>query len=188
VTGVATLQPVETTIRVMRELFPQAKRVGIIWNPAEACSEACTYKARDAVKKYNFDLQEINVNSTSEVLDALRSLLNRKIDLFLTSGDNTVIMALESVAEILKEHKIPYFTNTPSDVDRGAFVSIGADYNEVGRETARMAERVINGEDPKNIPINNYVPEKMAVNLFLAEEYGIKIPETLLKKAVYVKR
>ena len=62
VTGVATLQPVETTIRVMRELFPQAKRIGIIWNPAEACSEACTYKARDAVKKYNFDLQEINVN------------------------------------------------------------------------------------------------------------------------------
>ena len=188
VTGVATFQPVETTIRVMRKLFPQAKRVGIIWNPAEACSEACTYKARDAVKKYNFDLQEINVNSTSEVLDALRSLLNRKIDLFLTSGDNTVIMALESVAEILKEHKIPYFTNTPSDVDRGAFVSIGADYNEVGKETARMAERVISGENPKSIPINNYVPEKIAVNLSLAGEYGIKIPETLLKKAAYVKR
>ena len=188
VTGVATLQPVETTIRVMREIFPQAKRLGIIWNPAEACSEACTYKARNAVKKYKFDLQETNVNSTSEVLDALRSLLNRNIDLFLTSGDNTVIMALESVAEILKEHRIPYFTNTPSDVDRGAFVSIGADYNEVGRETARMAERVINGENPRSIPINNYVPEKMAINLLLAGEYGIKIPETMLKKAAYIKR
>jgi len=188
VTGVATLQPVETTIRVMRELFPQAKKVGIIWNPAEACSEACTYKVRDAVKKYSFALQEINVDSTSEVLDALKSLLNRRIDLFLTSGDNTVIMALESVAKLLKEHKIPYFTNVPSDVDRGAFVSIGADYNEVGKETARMAERVISGENPQGIPIKNYVPEKMAVNLSLAGEYGIKIPEPLLKKAAYIKR
>jgi putative ABC transport system permease protein len=58
----------------------------------------------------------------------------------------------------------------------------------VGRETARLAERVIDGENPKSIPINNYVPEKMAVNLSLAGEYGIKIPETLLKKAAYVKR
>jgi putative ABC transport system permease protein len=188
VTGVATFQPVETTFRVMREIFPQAKKIGIIWNPAEACSEACTYKARDAAKKYNFVLQEINVNSTSEVLDALNSLLNKKIDLFLTSGDNTVIMALESIAAILKKHRIPYFTNTPSDVDHGAFFSIGADYTEVGKETARMAERVINGENPATIPINNYVPEKIAVNASLAKEYGITIPETVLKKASYVKR
>ena len=186
ITGVATLQPVEATISSMRELFPESRRIGIIWNPAEACSEACTFKARDTARKYNFELLEATVTSTSEVTDALKSLLNKKIDLFLTSGDNTVIMALETIAEILKQHKIPYFTNDPSDIERGAFISIGADYYQVGVETAKMAQRVINGEDPEDIPIKEFVPEKMYINLSLARLYGLDIPEEFLKKAARV--
>jgi len=187
-TGVATLQPVESTIEIMRELFPEAKKIGIVWNPAEACSEACTYKARNAAEEFNFELLEANVSSTSEVLDALRSLISKNIDLFLTSGDNTVNMALETIAGTLKESKIPYFTNVPLDAEKGSFVSIGADYYEVGKETARMAVRVINGEDPKHIPIKNFAPETMWINLQLAELYGIKVPERILNKAVKVVR
>jgi len=187
-TGVATLQPVATTIKVMRELFPKAKRIGIVWNPSEACSEACTYKAREAARKYNFELVEITVSSTGEVLDAVQTAISKKVDLFLTSGDNTVITALQSVAGVLKRHCIPYFTNTPMDVELGSLVSIGADYAEVGKATALMAERVINGENPKNIPINDYVPEKMYVNRALAKEYGISLPDAFLKRATWVKR
>ena len=187
-TGVATLQPVETTIKIMREIFPEAKRIGIVWNTAEACSEACTYKAREAVKKYGFELLEANVSSTAEVLDALRSLIARDIDIFITSGDNTVLMALGTIAKILNQQKIPYFTNGPTDVQRGAFLSIGADYYEVGRETARLAIRVINGERPRDIPIENYAPETMYINLALAQKYGITIPENIVKKAAKIVR
>ncbi len=187
ITGVATLQPVEATIKVMRELFPQAKKIGYVWNPAEACSEACTYKARDAVKETNFELIEVSVSSTNEVMDAVNALLNREIDLFLTSGDNTVMLALETIAQTLQKKQIPYFTNNPSDIEHGAFLSIGADYYEVGQETARMAIRVIEGESPKEISINNFVPEKMYVNKALAEEYGIQLPEDFLKRAAQVK-
>ncbi len=183
ITGVATFQPVGSTIKIMREVFPKARRIGIVWNPAEACSEACTFKAREAAKAGGFELVEATVASTGEVMDAVNSLVAKKIDLFLTSGDNTVNMALDSIAETLHRHRIPYFTNTPKDVDRGAFISLGADYDEVGRETARTAIRVIRGEDPKTIPINDYVPEKMTVNTNLVKEYGVKVPESVLLKA-----
>ncbi len=188
ITGVATFQPVETTIKVMRELFPAARRIGVVWNPAEACSEACTYKAREAAKKYNFELVEATISSTGEVKDAVQSLLNKRIDLFLTSGDNTVILALETIAGILRQHKIPYFTNTLSDVQHGAFITVGADYYEVGIETAKMAERVIKGEYPKDMPIYDFVPEKIGLNLALAREYGITISEAFRKKASVIKQ
>ena len=188
VTGVATLQPVEATIRVMRELFPHAKRIGIVWNPAEASSEACTYKARDAVKQTGFELIEVSVSSTSEVMDAVNALINRGIDLFLTSGDNTVIQAFQPIVQKLRKHRIPYFTNNPPDVDLGSFVSIGADYYEVGQKTAGMAMRVINGEAPKTIPIYNFSPAKMFVNLALAKQYGIELSEGFLKRAAKVKQ
>lgn len=186
-TGVATFQPVRTLLQTMRELFPQARRIGIVWNPGEACSEACTLKAREAAAEFNFALIEATVTSTSEVLDAVRMIMNKKIDLFITSGDNTVILAGDMIAAALRQARIPYCTNAPADIDRGAFLCVGADYVEVGRETAKMALRVIAGEKPKDIPINDCVPEKMAVNRGLAREYGIELPESVLKRSARVK-
>ena len=187
VTGAATFQPVADTIKLMREIFPNAKRIGVVWNPAEACSEACVYKARDAVKLYNFTLVEKNVSSTSEVMDALKSVASENIDLFITMGDNTVNLALSTIADYLRQRKIPYFTNTFSDVDQGAFITLGADYSEVGRETARIASKVIHGADPKDVPINNFVPKKMGVNRELIQEYGLSIPEEFIKRAAKIK-
>jgi putative tryptophan/tyrosine transport system permease protein len=188
ITGIATFQPVEITVKAMRAVFPGAKRVGIIWNPSEANSEACTQVAREMAKKYGFELVERTVTSTDEVKDALAALLNKDIDLFFTSGDTTVTLAVQTIANILKERKIPYFTNDPTDVGHGAFLSIGADYYEVGVETAKVAERVIRGEQPRDIPIRNFVPEKIGVNAGLAALYGVAIPDSLLKKAAIVKR
>ena len=188
ITGLATFQPVESAVRAMRVIFPKAKRIGLVWNPSEANSEACTLKARDAAKKFNFELVEKTVGRTDEVKDALSALLNTGIDLFFTSGDNTVILASATVARILESHKIPYFTNDPADIERGAFFSIGADYHSVGVETAKMAIRVIEGEAPKEIPIREFVPETIGLSLKLAGDYGVTIPETYLKKASVVKR
>ena len=188
ITGVATFQPVESAVSAMRELFPEAKRIGLLWNPSEANSEACTLKAREAAKKFNFELVEKTVGRTDEVKDALAALLHTGIDLFFTSGDNTVILASATLAQILREQKIPYFTNDPADIDRGAFFSIGADYYSVGVETAKMAIRVIEGESPKDIPIREFVPETIGVSLKLADLYGVRIPDAYLANAAVIRR
>ena len=188
IAGVATFQPVESTISAMRAIFPKAKRIGLVWNPSEANSEACTLKARAAARKYHFELVERTVTRTDEVKDAAMAVINAGVDLFFTSGDNTVILTQATVAQIMQDHNIPYFTNDPSDIERGGFFSIGADYYQVGVETAKMAARVINGEDPKNIPIREFVPEAVGVSLKLAARYGVTIPDDLMKKATVVKR
>lgn len=188
ITGVATFQPVESAISAMRMIFPNARRIGLVWNPSEANSEACTLKARAAARKYKFELIERTVSRTDEVKDAVVALTGSGIDLFFTSGDNTVILTQATVAQILQEHKIPYFTNDPSDIERGAFFSIGADYYQVGVETAKTAARVINGEAPKDIPIREYVPEVIGIHQGLVLRYGVAIPDALRKKATVVKR
>jgi putative ABC transport system permease protein len=187
-TGVATFQPVEEYFKIMRELLPHATRVGIIWNPSEACSEACTIKARAAAQQYGFELIEANVTSTTEVMDALHSILDRRIDIFLTSGDNTVLMAVESIAEVLRKYKIPYFGNSPSDIERGCLIAVGADYYEVGRAVAKVMEKVIAGTPPKNIPIQDCVPIQIGLNLPLAKEFGLNLPESFLKRVAIIRR
>ena len=182
ISGVATFQPVESTIKLIRQVFPKAKKIGIVWNPSEACSFACTGKAREACKQYGFELVEANVTSTSETGDALNSVLEKGIDVFLTSGDNTVILSIPTIAKKLQELKIPYFTNAYSDVDKGVFMSLGADYYQVGIEAAKMIKKVIEGEDIAKLPIRDFVPERMNINLDLVKKYKIKIPDDVMKK------
>jgi putative ABC transport system permease protein len=182
ITGVATFQPVESTIKLMREVFPKAKKIGLVWNSSEACSFACTQIARKAAVKYGFELIEANVSNTSDIQDALSSVIQKGIDIFFTSGDNTVMLSMPQIAEVLKSKKIPYFSNTYSDIDKGTFISLGADYYQVGLEMGKIAEKVLNGENPKSIPIYNYVPEKLNINMALVKAYGLKIPDAIIAR------
>jgi len=185
-TGLATPQPVEPTVRLMRRVFPKAKVIGMIWNPAEVNSEICTVMTRKAAKKFGFKVVEVQITGTQEIDQALRSILASEPDIFFTSGDTTVSAVIPSVAQKLRQKKIPYITNTPADIDSGVFMCLGADYYDVGLKAAELAVRVIRGEKPAAMPIVSYVPEQLTINLSLAKEYGISIPDDLVKKAVRV--
>lgn len=186
VTGIATPQPVESTIKLMRRLFPNAKVIGMIWNPSEANSEICTVQTREAARKLGFKVVEVQIAGTQEIDEALRSVLGNNPDIFFTSGDTTVSSVIPSLAPKLRQRRIPYITNTPADIESGAFLCLGADYYNVGLKAAELATRVIKGENPAGMPVTPYVPEQLTVNLKLAKEYGIMIPDDLIKKAAKV--
>ncbi|MHB8109740.1 MAG: ABC transporter substrate-binding protein, partial [Syntrophorhabdaceae bacterium] len=185
-TGIATPQPVESTVRLMRTVFPQAKVIGMIWNPAESNSEICTIQTREAAKKYGFKVVEVQITGTQEIDEALRSVLSSKPDIFFTSGDTTVSSVIPSLAQKLRKRKIPYFTNTPADIESGVFMCLGADYYDVGIKVAEMTARIIKGEKPSAMPIISYVPEQLTFNLSLAKEYGIIIPDEIMNQAAKV--
>jgi putative ABC transport system permease protein len=172
----------------MREIFPHAKRIGMLWNPAEANSEICTNMAREAAKKYGFVLKERIVTNTNEIEEALKAVIADGIDIFFTSGDVTVSMAVPSIAASLLRKGIPYFTNTPADIKDNVFICLGADYFEVGEEAAKVLERVIKGEKTDQIPIEMFVPENLSINLKIAKELNITIPEKVVLQASKVVR
>jgi putative ABC transport system permease protein len=182
-TGLATPQPVEETVKLMRTLLPRAKNIGIIWNASEINSEICTRKAREACKTYGFRLIERTVTGTSEVDESLNSLFADNIDILFISGDVTVSQMIPSLAMKARSRMIPMFTNTSDDIRSGAFISFGADYYEVGRKAAGILAGVIEGASPADIPIETYVPKALSVNLAIARELRIQIPDSLRKAA-----
>ena len=182
-TGLATPQPVNSTVRLMREVFPKAKRIGIVWNNAEINSEICTEILKKSAPAFGFTVIERTINNSSEIIEAVNSVIIEGIDIFITSGDVTVSQAISSIAQRLEKYKIPFFTNTPNDVNDGALITLGADYQEVGEEAALQMIEIINGKSPGDIPVKLFVPEKIGVNLTLAKKIGINIPDWLIKKA-----
>lgn len=182
-TGVSTAEPVEGAIKTMRQVFPQARRLGVVWNPSEPASEINVMKTRGLVKRYDFELLEATVATTAEVRDAAQSLINRGVDLLFTTGDMTVDTALPSMAQLADRARVPLVTNSGDDVNRGALMALGADFVEVGRQTGRLAVRVIRGESPANIDLQVFSPESLVINWDLARKYGIELPQEVRQRA-----
>jgi ABC-type uncharacterized transport system substrate-binding protein len=162
--GVGSFQPVEHTIQIAREMNPGFSRLGVVWNPGEQCSEACLKKARKACETLGIELIEANAGNTSEVPEALRSVIARSVDAVWIGGDNVAISSINLIIDLAGEAGIPVFTNDPTDTEIGAMFGLGADYFTVGQYTGDIAVAILEGKKPSTIRIENVVPEQLSVN------------------------
>ena len=183
--GVGTFQPVEHTLEIAREMYPGLKRVGVVWNTAEQCSEACVRKARKKCKELGIELLEANVENSVGVLESAKSVVGRGAQALWIGGDNTVELATDSVVAAATEGRIPVFSNTPSSVKKGELFALGADYFEVGSLSADLASRILKGLNPATIGVENIVPERLVINTQALHRLKDpwKIPPALQAKA-----
>jgi ABC-type uncharacterized transport system substrate-binding protein len=162
--GFGTFQPVEETFRLAKKLHPDLEAVGLVWNTAEASSEACTRKARNIAPKLGIKLLEANVDNSAGVLEAAAAVTGRGAQALWVGCDLTVNVALESIVAAARKARIPVFTNSPPSIKQGALFDLGASFYEVGKKLGELAVKVIGGADPASIPIENIVPLTLTAN------------------------
>jgi putative tryptophan/tyrosine transport system substrate-binding protein len=169
--GIGTFQPVREVIRLAKEMYPDLNSLGVVWNPAEACSEACTRLARDECKKLGIKLHEAEAGNSKDVAQAAQALAQRGIQAFWVGGDNTVELAVGALVKVAEKERIPVFTNLPSDIDKGVFFGLGANYIEVGYTAGKLAVKIIEGYPPSKVSIENVVPQKLMLNMKCLENF-----------------
>jgi len=188
--GIGSFQPVEHTFEIAKEIYPGLSRVGVVWNPSEASSEACVIKARNKCKELGIELIEANTENSVGVPEAARSLVARGVQALWYGGDSTVEVAIDSLVKVAWESKIPVFNNNPAGTKRGVFFGLGADYYEVGALAGNLASQIFKGLDPADVRIENIVPERLAFNIEALK--GLKdpwrIPPALLAKGASARK
>ncbi len=163
-TGYGSMQPVENTLRIAKAMRPELRRVGLVWNAAEANSVAQTMIGRKVCRDLGIELVEANADSSTAAIEAAASLFSRGIEALWMSGDITVSTASEALLMSARRAGIPAFTCLPPNVQLGALFDLGANYREVGRSVGQLAADVLDGRDPATIPVENFVPETFLVN------------------------
>lgn len=183
--GYGSFLPVQDAFRIAREMFPGLKRVGVAWNPAEANSRAFVEKAREACQQMGIELLEANVENSNSVLEAEESLVARDAEALWIGGDVTVSVAADSVVAVGRKARIAVFSITPGRPDRGTLFDYGADFYQIGRQTAGLAAEILRGADPAKIPIRNVVPVNFVVNTtaLMGLRQRWQIPAKILERA-----
>jgi len=142
VTGVSNFIPVEPQFELFKKLVPKLKTIGVVYNPGEANSVALNTEMEKVAKEMDLNMVLATALKTSDVLAASQSLCG-KADALFVSNDSTVLSAFKSVVKAANGCKIPAFVSDVDIVDQGALAALGPDQTELGRQTARMAVKIL---------------------------------------------
>jgi ABC-type uncharacterized transport system substrate-binding protein len=183
--GFGTMQPIPQAFKIAREMNPALRKVGVVWNAAEANSEAQVKVARKVCTELGIELMESTVDNSSGVAEAAGALVARGAEALWIGGDVTVMTAADSLISTAKKGRIPVFTVIPPNVKKGSLFDLGADYTEVGRLAGSLAGEVLSGRKPAEVPITNVMPEMLAVNLRATKDLQTpwQVSEELRKRA-----
>lgn len=177
-TGTLLEVPFDQQLRIIRSFLPAVQRLGMMYNSAK--HNPVGSEASQTARDLRLNLQQYKVQDEKDLPPQLRLLLKENEALWLLP-DSTVLTN-ESVRFILDtalEQRVPVIAFSPEFARLGAFLSISVSYTEVGRETARLAKRILDGDirlPVKPVPIERL---KISVNLKTANFLGISIGEAL---------
>ena len=163
-----------TQINLIKKVLPKAKSIGILYTQSEPNSVVQKDEAKRLLEEKGFTVVEKTILDSNNVKAAAESLMT-EVDMVFVPTDNIISSTMETVKQVSIKHKVPVFGGSTEMVAVGGLYNYGTNYEELGRQTARMLVRILKGEKPENIAVE--LPEKLELhtNQEMAAALGIDI-------------
>jgi putative ABC transport system substrate-binding protein len=182
VTGTTDMSPVKRQLRLMRNLQPGLRKLGVIYNPEESNSVSIVRALRKECAETGISVEEARAVSGANVSMAINSLVGKCGAVYVPT-DNTVVSRFETVYKICSENKLPLYAADVDSVPRGAIAALAIEYYRLGRQTGGMAERILNGTNPASMPVESLRELKLSINLKAAAVLGVTMPVDIILAA-----
>lgn len=188
ITGVSDLTPVKEQIKLLQQLLPEVKKVAILYGNSEDNSKFQAELAKIALKEAGLEVQEATVSDISQIQQVTESLVG-KVDALYIPTDNLISEGIATVTMVANEKNLPSIVGEIALVEGGGLATDGVDYYNLGYLAGKQAVLILKGEaEPANMPIEylQATDRELAVNVTIAEQLGIKIPQEILDQATIV--
>ena len=186
VTGTSDMAPIESQLKMFKELDPNIKTIGILYNTSEANSEIQINDVKKLAPAEGLEVVTVGVTNVNEIPQALDSLLS-KVDALYALSDNLIASSVELVNKKLLENNMISVGAEESQVGGGILITNGLSYYELGKQTAQMAKEIlVDGKDISSIPVGLAEKTITTVNKNSLEALGLDINLPILKDAVMV--
>ena len=182
VTGLSDMSPVAEHIKLIKEVMPNIKKLGYLYNSGETNSVSLLAALKEAASAEGIEIVESAATKSAEVQGATRALVG-KADVIYVPTDNTIVSALESAVGVAEESKLPLFTADTDSVKRGALAALGFNYYDVGKQTGAVVVKILKGEKPGDIPVDIAKGTDLVINLGAAKKMGVEFPQAVIDRA-----
>ncbi|NJP40029.1 ABC transporter substrate-binding protein [Oscillospiraceae bacterium HV4-5-C5C] len=175
VTGTSDALPVESQLKMIRAMLPDAKTIGILYNTSETNSVSAVARYEELADQYGFTIESKGVASASEIPMAADAIL-RDVDCLSNLTDNLVVQNLPVIVNKADAAGIPYFGSEVEQVVNGCVAAEGLDYVSLGNITGQMGAEILSGARAEDIPVSTIEAASFSYNSTVLEKLGLSVP------------
>lgn len=185
VTGVSDYLAMDKQVHLIKQVVPNAKKVGFVYNPGEVNSIIVLKALQTLLPQEGMELVPAAAQRTSDIPTAALSLKG-KVDAIYSNTDNNVVSAYEMLVKVGNQYKIPLIASEPDTVARGASAALGMSYYDLGRQAGKQVIRILEGENPGSIAPEIGEKVELTLNPIAAKNQGLEFSETLIQSATKI--
>lgn len=185
VTGVSTLnvEVAAKRLELMHELLPTARSFALLVNPLDPLATTASQVTNAAAAALGLKLHVLAVSSQQDLATAFDSLVEQKSEA-LVIATATFFNALEGeLGRLSLSHRVPTIYEHPEFTAAGGLMSYSGDLAEAYRAGGVHVGRILKGEKPADLPVQQITKVKLIINLKTAKALGINVPNTLIGRA-----
>ncbi len=182
VTGVMDAPPIKEQIAFIKTILPNAKKIGILYNPGDSGSVSSLQIIRKEAKAEGFTLVESTPFKSSDIQTAVLQLVG-KVDAIYVPLDNMIVSAMKTVSSLALKHNLPLFSADNGSVEAGALACVGYSYIQTGHKTGEIVAEILNGKDPSEIAVASPGTIDIFINRQALEKLKIILPVTVRTQA-----
>jgi putative tryptophan/tyrosine transport system substrate-binding protein len=185
-TGASMNVPVEQPIRLFKQLGPQIKRIGVIFNRNR--TGYLVRQAQTVAREEGLELVTREVSSPKDVVAALESLQDGIDALWIVPDETTLSQAVVQQMLLFSYRKrIPLLGLSERHAQMGAVFALSfASGEDIGRQAGELAQTILGGRAASGVPYTNARKVYLTVNLKAAQKLGLEIPQAILARATNV--
>lgn len=185
ITGVSNSIAIENIIELANVLTPGIETFGFVYNSSEINSSTGIERAKVYCDANGINYKEVTITSTADLQQAAASLVG-EVDAFFTPNDNMVASAMATYMQVAMDANIPVYVGADSMVIDGGLATVGIDYTVLGRQTAAMIARIVDGESIADNHVEQIAEYANMINVQTADALGVTIPEDLKDEFVLI--
>ena len=171
-------------LALLHEVLPGAKRIAVLVNPSNAAeAEPTVRNASAAGSALGLDIQVFNAGTSGEIDTALAAFADRRPDALFVGPDTFFTAQGPQILRLAARHALPVSYFSRDLVEAGGLMSYGPDLAEQQRQLGVYVGRILKGEKPGDLPVEQPTKFDLVINLTAAKALGLDIPPTLLARA-----
>ena len=171
-------------LELLLELVPAAKSIAYLRNPTNPVfAESETRQVQDAARALGVHLLSVNASRPSEIETAFANLVQQRAGALLVSGDGFLLTNRDQIVALAARHAVRAIYGWREAVAAGGLMSYGAGFLDGWRQAGVYTGRILNGEKPADLPVQQVAKVELVINLKTAKALGLTIPHSILQRA-----
>jgi putative ABC transport system substrate-binding protein len=171
-------------VQTLKEIAPDIKRIGMVFNPQTApYIQSIVHSVEVAAAPLRLEISAKPVRDTTELERAVASWARESGSAMIFPPDIFLSANVKAIVALVAEYRLPAIYSVPAYARFGGLLAYGPDFFDNYRRAAHLVDRILRGDKPSDLPIEQPVRFVLTINLKTAKQLGLNVGAALLARA-----